>query len=151
MVGTCIGASDIRRAKRIALAGTMIGAGFSEAVGLVVGVFPAVWVGLFSQETPVLEALGTYLHTVAPFYAAVGTTFTLSFASQGAGRPLWPFLAGTVRLLIAAEVGMIAVDDWGADMFGLSIIVACASIASATVCLSAARLGLIWPAPVAAP
>jgi putative MATE family efflux protein len=151
MVGTCIGAGDIRRAKRIALAGTLIGAGFSEAVGLVVGVFPAVWVGLFSRETPVLEAGGTYLHAVAPFYAAVGTTFILSFVSQGAGRPLWPFLAGTVRLLIAAGVGMIAVDAWGADMFGLSIIVASASIASATVCLSAARLGLIWPAPVAAP
>ena len=86
-----------------------------------------------------------------PFYAALGTTFILSFASQGAGRPLWPFLAVTVRLLIAAGVGMIAVDDWGADMYGLSIIVACASIASAAVCLSAARLGLILPAPVAAP
>jgi Na+-driven multidrug efflux pump len=73
MVGTCIGAGDIRRAKRIALAGTLIGAGFSEAVGLVVGVFPAVWVGLFSRETPVLEAGGAYLHAVAPFYAAVGT------------------------------------------------------------------------------
>jgi hypothetical protein len=60
-------------------------------------------------------------------------------------------LAATVRLLIAAGVGTIAVADWGADMFGLSIIVACASIASATVCLLAARLGLIWPAPVAAP
>ena len=105
------------RAAAIApLAGTLIGAGFSEAVGLVVGVFPAVWVGLFSRETPVLEAGGTYLHAVAPFYAAVGTTFILSFVSQGAGRPLWPFLAGTVRLLIAAGVGMIAVDDWGADM-----------------------------------
>ena len=107
--------------------------------------------GLFSRETSVLEAGGTYLHAVAPFYAAVGTTFILSFVSQGAGRPLWPFLAGTVRLLIAAGVGLIAVDAWGADMFGLSIIVACSSIASATVCVSAARLGLIWPAPVAAP
>ena len=84
-------------------------------------------------------------------FPAQGTTFILSFASQGAGRPLWPFLAVTVRLLIAAGVVMIAVNDWGADMFGLSIIVACASIASATVCLSAARLGLLWPAPVAAP
>jgi hypothetical protein len=55
-----------------------------------------------------------------------------------------------VRLIIAAGVGLIAVDEWGADMFGLSIIVACASIASATLCLSAALLGLIWP-PVAAP
>jgi Na+-driven multidrug efflux pump len=151
MVGTCIGAGDIRRAKRIALAGTLIGAGFSEAVGLVVGVFPAVWVGLFSRETAVLAAGGAYLHAVAPFYAAVGTTFILSFVSQGAGRPFWPFLAGTVRLLIAAGVGLIAVDYWGADLFGLSIIVACASIASAMVCLLAARLGLIWPAPVAAP
>jgi putative MATE family efflux protein len=146
MVGTCVGAGDIRRAKRIALAGTVIGAGFAEAVGLVVGLFPAVWVGLFTRETPVLQAGGTYLHVVAPFYAAVGTTFILGFVSQGAARPLLPFLAGTVRLLIAAGIGVIAVHAWGADMFGLSVIVACASLASAIVCLLAAWLGLIWPA-----
>jgi putative MATE family efflux protein len=148
MVGTCVGARDIRRAKRVALAGTVIGAGFAELVGLVVGLFPALWVGLFTQETPVLQAGGTYLHVVAPFYAAVGTTFILGFASQGAARPLLPFLAGTLRLLIAAGLGMIAVHDWGANMFGLSVIVACASVASAIVCLLAAWLGLIWPAPL---
>jgi putative MATE family efflux protein len=147
MVGTCVGAGDIRRAKRIALAGTVIGAGFAEAVGLVVALFPAVWVGLFTRETPVLQAGGTYLHAVAPFYAAVGTIFILGFVSQGAARPLLPFLAGTVRLLIAAGIGMIAVYAWGADMFGLSVIVACASLTSAMVCLLAAWLGLIWPAP----
>jgi Na+-driven multidrug efflux pump len=88
MVGTCIGARDIRRAKQTAFAATVIGAGFAEAVGLVAGIFPAVWVGLFSQDAPVLKAGGTYLHAVAPFYAAVGTTFILSFASQGLGAPL---------------------------------------------------------------
>jgi len=144
MVGTCVGARDIRRAKRVALAGTVIGAGFAELVGLVVGLFPAVWVGLFTREAPVLQAGSTYLHAVAPFYAAVGTTFILGFASQGAARPLLPFLAGTVRLLIAAGIGTIAVHDWGADMFGLSVIVACASLASAIICLLAAWLGLIW-------
>jgi putative MATE family efflux protein len=147
MVGTCVGAGDIRRAKRIALAGTVIGAGFAEAVGLVVSLFPALWVGLFTREMPVLQAGGTYLHAVAPFYAAVGTTFILGFVSQGAARPLLPFLAATVRLLIAAGIGVIAVHAWGADMFGLSVIVACASLASAIVCLLAAWLGLIWPAP----
>ena len=125
----------------------MIGAGFAELVGLVVGLFPAVWVGLFTRDTPVLQAGGTYLHAVAPFYAAVGTTFILGFASQGAARPLLPFLAGTVRLLIAAGIGTIAVHDWGADMFSLSVIVACASLASAIICLLANWLGLIWPAP----
>jgi Na+-driven multidrug efflux pump len=48
MVGTCIGAGDIRRAKRIALAGTMIGAGISEAVGLIVCVFPATRGGSYA-------------------------------------------------------------------------------------------------------
>jgi putative MATE family efflux protein len=148
MVGTCVGARDIRRAKRVALAGTVIGAGFAEVIGLVAGLFPAAWVGLFTRATPVLQAGGTYLHVVAPFYAAVGTTFILGFVSQGAARPLLPFLAGTVRLLIAAGVGMIAVHDWGAHMFGLSVIVACASLASAIICLVAAWLGLIWPAPL---
>ena len=114
----------------------------------IVGLYPAAWVGLFTRETAVLQAGGTYLHAVAPFYAAVGTTFILGFASQGAARPLLPFIAGTVRLLIAAGIGTIAVHDWGADMFGLSVIVACASLASAIICGLAAWLGLIWPAPL---
>ena len=66
-------------------------------LGLIVGLFPAVWVGLFTREIPVLQAGGTYLHAVAPFYAAVGTTFILGFVSQGAARPLLPFLAGNVQ------------------------------------------------------
>jgi hypothetical protein len=49
----------------------------------VVGMFPAAW-GLFSQDASVLQAGGTNVHTVAPFYAAVETTFNtfiLSFVS----------------------------------------------------------------------
>jgi hypothetical protein len=66
--------------------------------------------------------------------------------AKAAGRHA--MLAGAIVLLIASGIGMIAVHAWGADMFGLSVIVACASLASAIVCLLAAWLGLIWPAPL---
>ena len=72
---------------------------------------------------------------------------TIQTDGSGPHSPLLPFLAGSVRLLIAAGIGMIAVHAWAADMFGLSLIVACASVASAMICLLAAWLGLIWPAP----
>lgn len=145
MVGSCIGAGDLARAKRIAVAGTMLAAVGSECVGLIVAVFPIIWLGIFSRNPQVLHAGATYLRAVAPFYAAMAATFMLAFVSQGAGRPLWTTLAGTVRLVIAAGVGWFAVAYWHAGLPGLSLIVASGQVASAGLSLLALQLGLVWP------
>jgi Na+-driven multidrug efflux pump len=70
-----------------------------------VAIFPLAWVGLFSNDTAVLEAGTTYLHIVGPFYSLLAAGIALYFASQGAGQMLRPVLAGTTRLAIVLVGG----------------------------------------------
>jgi Na+-driven multidrug efflux pump len=69
---------------------------------------PHAWVGLFSADPAVLESGSRYLSTVAPFYPMLAANIALYFASQGAGKVLWPVLAGTARLGIVVTGGALA-------------------------------------------
>jgi hypothetical protein len=73
----------------------------------------------------------------------MGVGLTLYFASQGAKRVLWPVLAGTIRMIIAAFGGWIAVGWLGADVSVLFQIVALAAIVSG-VLIFATTLGRTW-------
>jgi putative MATE family efflux protein len=115
MVGTNIGADQRWRALRIAWAGAAIGAGMAEAIGLAAAIFPRAWLVLFGTEPAMIDAGTRYLHAVGPFYGLFGLGMALYFASQGAGRLLWPFLANLARLLIAAVGGWVALD-WSGDL-----------------------------------
>ena len=59
------------------------------------------------------EAGAQYLRIVGPAYGFFGMGLALYFASQGAGRLLWPLLAGLIRLVIAIGVGWIALSLTG--------------------------------------
>ncbi|MGQ9367559.1 MATE family efflux transporter [Azospirillum sp. ST 5-10] len=144
MVGANTGAGHLRRARRIAWIGALAGAGLAELIGLAAAFAPSLWLGLFSADPAVLADGALYLRVVAPLYAAVGATFILGFASQGGGRPLWPFLAGTARLAIAAGLGWLAVDRFAAGLDVLFAIVAASSVVSALVCVAATWTGAVW-------
>ena len=82
-----------------------------------------------SATEPQVLALGTlYLRNVAPFYGAIGLALVLYFASQGARRVLFPVLAGSVRMIIAAFIGWSAVAWLGASLATLFQIIALAAI-----------------------
>jgi Na+-driven multidrug efflux pump len=49
-----------------------------------------------------------YLRTVGPVYGFFGLGLSLYFASQGAGKPAWPLVAGFVRLTVAVGGGWLA-------------------------------------------
>lgn len=148
MVGINIGADQTARARRIAWIGAALAFGVTEFIGLAAAIFPHVWIGLFSDDLQVL-AMGTlYLRTVAPFYGAVGLGLVLYFASQGAKRVLFPVLAGTVRLIIAAFIGWSAVIWFGAGLATLFQIVAFAAVAYCGL-TAASVLGGAWGLPAA--
>jgi putative MATE family efflux protein len=146
MVGTNIGAGNLERARRIAWIGTFVGVGFTETIGIFAALFPALWIGLFSRDPAVIETGSTYLRIVAPIYGAIGITFILSFASQGGGRPIWPFLGGTARLLIGAGLGWLAVAKFNSGMPTLFLVIAASSVVSALICTGATLSGAIWRA-----
>ncbi len=106
LVGTHIGAGHPARAKRIAWTGAAFAASISLAIGVTGALVPLAWVGLFSEDAAVLESGSLYLRTVAPFYPLLAAGIALYFASQGAGRVLWPMLAGTARLLVVLAGGL---------------------------------------------
>ncbi|MFT0174746.1 MATE family efflux transporter, partial [Paraburkholderia mimosarum] len=133
---------------RIAWTGVLAGSLFMEAIGMLVAIFPHLWIGLFSNDPAVIEPGAAYLRIVGPFYGAVGATFILGFAAQGLGKPKWPTLAGTARLLIAGGVGWIGVAHLGTNIHTLFFITASASVISALVCISAALSGAIWKVEV---
>jgi putative MATE family efflux protein len=129
MVGINIGAGQMARARRIAWIGAALAFAATEFIGLAAAIFPHAWLGLFSDEPQVLALGALYLRHVAPVYGAVGLGLALYFASQGANRVLFPVLAGTVRMIIAAVIGWSVVTWFGAGLSTLFQIVALAAVA----------------------
>jgi len=128
MVGTNIGAGAMARARRIAWTGALLAALIAEAIGGLVAVFPNAWLGLFTNDADVLATGTAYLRIVGPSYGAIGLGLLLYFASQGAGRVLWPVLGGTARLVIAAVVGWAAVAWLNVGESALFALVAVATL-----------------------
>jgi hypothetical protein len=52
---------------------------------------------------------------VGPFYGFFGMGLVLYFASQGAGKLLWPVVGNAARLAVAAAGGWLALR-WGGDL-----------------------------------
>ena len=124
LVGMHVGAGHPLRAKRIAWSGAALGAAVSLAIGATVALAPQLWVGLFSADPAVLEGGARYLRTVGPFYPFLAAGVALYFAAQGAGRVLWPLLAGTARLAIVIAGGVLA-----ASLQGIFAVIALAMLA----------------------
>jgi len=113
LVGTNIGAGQRQRALQVALVGGAVAFGITEAVGLTAAMFPHAWLDLFGHD-PRMVATGTaYLRSVGPTYGFFGLGLALYFASQGAGRLLWPLVAGLVRMAIAIGGGWLALTATG--------------------------------------
>ena len=113
LVGIHVGARHPLRAKRIAWTGAALGAAPSLAIGAAVALAPQLWVGLFSADAAVLEAGARYLRTVGPFYPFLAAGVALYFTAQGAGRVIWPLLAGTARLALVIGGGLLAASLQG--------------------------------------
>ncbi len=115
MVGTNIGAGQRDRALRTAWIGAAIAAGLTEMIGLSAAALPGTWLSLFGADPTMLDVGSHYLHAVGPVYGLFGLGMALYFASQGAGRLLWPLLGNFTRLAIAAGGGWLALR-WGGDL-----------------------------------
>jgi putative MATE family efflux protein len=135
MVGTSIGAGRRQRALRVAWIGAAIAASLCELIGLAAALFPRAWLALFDSDPAMIEAGSRYLHMVGPVYGLFGLGMALYFASQGAGRLLWPLLANFARLLIASAGGFLALRWTGsltAVFVALSVALATFGLINAT-------------------
>jgi Na+-driven multidrug efflux pump len=149
IVGTCMGAGQRRRALQATWTGAALAFGLAETVGLLAAAFPAAWVGLFSTDLDVIAAGSLYLRLVGPCYGFFGLGLALYFASQGAGRLLWPVAASLTRLLVAALGGWIALR-LGAGLAGVFAAQAAALVIYG-VLSSAVIAGGAWFGPLGWP
>ena len=138
MVGTNIGANRPDRALRVAWIGAAIAAGICELIGLSAAAAPQAWLSLFDTDPAMIDSGTRYLHAVGPVYGLFGLGMALYFASQGAGRLLWPLLANFARLIIAAVGGWLALR-WTGNLTDVFIALA----------IALATFGLINAAAVA--
>jgi putative MATE family efflux protein len=113
MVGTNVGAGNVRRAERIAWTGAALAAALTGAIGLTGALAPHLWIDLFTRDRDVIEAGAVYLRIVGPGYGFFGLGLALYFASQGAGRLFWPVTASVMRLVIALVGGWLAIHAFG--------------------------------------
>jgi putative MATE family efflux protein len=154
IVGTSIGAGQRERALRTAWIGAGMAFVFTEAIGLCAAAFPTAWLSLFDTDPQMLEAGATYLQTVGPFYGMFGLALSLYFASQGAGRLLWPLLGTVARLAIVALAGWLALR-WTGELSHVFLAQSVGLIASGLINLAAVAGGawfgsLTWPWSAAA-
>ena len=141
MVGTNVGAGRLARAERVAWVGAAMAAGVTGAIGATFAVAPWLWMGLFTTEPAVATAGSTYLRIVGPFYGFFGLGLALYFASQGAGRLLWPLVAGFIRLSVAVAGGWLVTRGLGADLPALFAVVALALVCFGSTTALAVRAG----------
>lgn len=124
MVGMNWGAGQYARARKIAWTGAILSAGICAIIGLVVAIWPRLWVGLFSSEPEVLRIGSLYLQIVGPVYGCFGLALGLVFACQGYGRGFGAMVANALRLCVNA-LGAIAAAYW----FGFGLAGFCVAVA----------------------
>ena len=144
IVGRHVGAGAGRLARRTALASTLAAFLAVECVGLLVAVAPWLWTGMFTDDAEVAAQAGEYLRIVGPFYGLMAVGMVASFAAQGAGRPLLPFLGIVARLAVAAGGGVVAVRSFGVSFAGLCAFVSASLVTYALVCAAAMALPRFW-------
>jgi len=149
LVGTNIGAGQRDRALRAAWIGAAIAAGLTELIGLGAAAVPHAWLALFDTDPAMLDVGSRYLHTVGPLYGLFGLGMALYFASQGAGRLLWPLLANLTRLVIAAGGGWLALR-WSGDLSSVFLALG-AALAAFGLMNAGAVAGGAWFGPIAWP
>jgi putative MATE family efflux protein len=144
MVGVNVGAGQIARAKHIAWISSVVGSTLIGSIGVIVALFPWLWLHLFTHDAEVLGFATTYMRIVAPAYAALGFAFVVAFAVQGAGHVFWPFVGAVTRIVFAAGFGWIAVGYFGAGLVGLSSMVAASLVGYAAISVIAMRSDKVW-------
>ena len=112
MVGTCLGAGQRERAMRATWIGAALAFAMAEIIGIAAACFPRAWLSLFDTDPAMLQSGAQYLRLVGPLYGFFGLGLVLYFASQGAGRLLWPVVGNIARLAVAALGGWLALR-WG--------------------------------------
>ena len=141
LVGLSIGSGNIERAEKIGWIGSASAAALTGVLGLVLALFPHVWVPAFTKDQATFEAARSYIQIVGPFFAFQGLGLSLYFASQGAGAMRWPVIAILARVVLAVGVGWLLAFWFDLGLQGVFIGAAAAMAAFGLIIAASLKLG----------
>ncbi len=144
LVGRQAGAGNWREARHVAWIGAAVAGGFAAAMGLIFAIMPDAIAGLFVSDTEVAAIAARQLRIVGPAFGGLGLGMALYFASQGAGRMRWPFVAAVSRITLAVGGGALLGESIGLD--GVFIGIALGLAAYGLVVAQSVRPG-VWSPP----
>ncbi len=143
MVGMAIGAGLVTRARNVAWTAGICAAIAVGSVGLIVAIWPNLWISLFTNDPAVTAAASSYFHWAGPAFGFFGIGVCMYFSSQGAAKVGGPVIAGTIRLLMVGVGGWVLVSI-GAASWTLFALVSAAMVAygvSTVVAVNVTRWG----------
>ncbi len=121
-VGINIGAGQHQRARTIALLGAATGLVLFTPIGLVLALWPDLWLSWFSLDAAARDYGARYLQIVAPFYGIFVAGQVLYFASQGTAKMLFPVLVGVLRFFLVMAIGLATLAvGWDVDGIFLGV------------------------------
>ena len=106
LVGANKGAKNIVRAEKIGWTGGMSALCLSGIVGILLALFPDVWIKYLSDDQAIFGEARQYIQIVGFFYGFQGLGLSLYFASQGASAMKWPVVATMTRFSIVCVGGL---------------------------------------------
>jgi Na+-driven multidrug efflux pump len=142
MVGICVGAGRLERARLVTLVSCALAVAVFATLGLIVAVSGRSIAGLFTDVDGVLHAAAAYFHAIGFVYGFMAL-FTILFAAyQGWGQATAPLLAGLLRLAVVLAGGWALLQLPDARLEWLYYLVATA-IVIASLTLAVVFIG--WP------
>lgn len=150
VVGTNVGAGQGERALRAAWIGAGLGFAVTEAIGVLAALWPVAWLSLFDTDSAMLATGSLYLRLVGPFYGFFGLGLVLYFASQGAGRMVWPVLGQFVRLAVAVGGAALALR-LGGGLWAVFAVIGLALVAYGLTVAASIAGGAWTPRPAMRP
>jgi Na+-driven multidrug efflux pump len=141
LVATNLGAGQTARALRVTWTGAAVVFTMTGVIGLAAAIWPPLWMNLFTPDETVRAFGGLYLKIVGGCYGLFGLGLALFFASQGAGRMLWPLAASMVRLVVVGAGGWVCIHLLHAPAATFFLVIAFSFVAYALTLAAAIRLG----------
>ena len=145
LVGLSLGAGDLARAERIGWLGGGLAASITGVAGLLLALFPDVWISAFTSDPATLASARSYIQIVGPCFAFQGLGLSLYFASQGAGRMAWPVLATILRVVLAVGGALLLAFVFELGLTGVYIAAGVGMVAYGVMIAAGLKLGAWRP------
>ena len=145
LVGLSLGAGNLARAEHIGWLGGSLAAAVTGVAGLLLALFPNVWIGAFTSDPATLASARSYIQVVGPCFAFQGLGLSLYFASQGAGRMAWPVLATILRMVLAVGGALLLAFVFGLGLQGIYIAAGAGMVAYGVMIAAGLKLGAWRP------